>query len=414
MTKFDTISIVGLGYIGLPLAVELACRGHVVYGFDIDQKVVTDTNNATTHYNEPHLSERLLQARASNKLIASNILKPADVFVIAVPTPLIKNSEYEHAPDLTYVRNAIRSISQVLENNNLIILESTVPVGTTDLIKTWLKEENPDFQKVSNSVLETLDIAFCPERILPGDALNELINNDRTVGGITEKAASRAAKFYENFVNGKITTTNARTAEMVKLVENSFRDVNIAFANEISMIASKYDIDVRTLIEMANTHPRVNILQPGPGVGGHCIAIDPWFLVHDNELDSRLIKTARQTNLKKTNWTIRRIEHNIDELSNKNTNNLKICFLGLSYKKNVDDLRESPASKIVEHFSTTLPFDISVIEPHILELPKSFDENVALVRLEDLHNFDLIIKLVDHDCFADLKNIKADTVLDYS
>lgn len=345
--SYITISIIGLGYIGLPTAAVLASRMGSVIGVDVNQDVVEAVNAAKAKTVEPGLAALLESVTAKGQLRAALRPEPADAFIIAVPTPITEG----HKPDISFVRAAALSLAPVLRSGNLIILESTSPVGTTEQMAQWLAEARPDLSFPQQGEEEAdVQIAYCPERILPGKMLEELANNDRIVGGLSEKASAMAVELYKIFVQGRIVTTNARTAEMCKLAENSFRDVNIAFANELSMICDKLDIDVWELIRLANRHPRVNILQPGCGVGGHCIPVDPWFIVDSAEEEARLIRTAREINDYKPEWVVEKIKSKIaDVLAEHPEMRIKdvtVACLGLAYKPDVNDFRGSPAVKI--------------------------------------------------------------------
>jgi len=387
----EKVCVIGLGYIGLPTATVLANKGFRVHGVDINEKAVELINNGKVHIYEPDLDKMTKNAIESGNLKASVLPEKADVFIIAVPTPFTEN----HKPDLTYVEQATRSIAPYLEPGNIVILESTSPVGTTEKVAKWILEERSDLSIDENSK-NRIFVAHCPERVLPGKILKELIENDRIIGGINEESTKRTVEFYKNFVKGKILETNARTAELSKLAENAFRDVNIAFANELSMICEELNINVWELINLANHHPRVNILQPGPGVGGHCIAVDPWFIVDVAPETAKLIRTARMVNDSKPYFVIEKIKE-----ATKNLQNPTIACLGLAFKANVDDLRESPAVKIVKELSTIYDQTIYVAEPHIEELPKDLLElDVQLVKTEDaIEKADVVVLLVDHDYF---------------
>lgn len=384
------VSVIGLGYIGLPTAAILANHGFEVHGVDINSKTVELINKGEVHIYEPDLDTIVKTAVESGNLKASVNPVKADVYILAVPTPIKEN----HKPDLTYVEQATRSITPYLEPENIIILESTCPVGTTEKVTNWILEERPDLSIDNNK--NRIFVAHCPERVLPGKILTELVANDRIIGGIDEESTKRAVKFYEKFVRGKILETNARTAELSKLTENAFRDVNIAFANELSMICDELNINVWELINLANHHPRVNILQPGPGVGGHCIAIDPWFIVDTAPEKAKLIQTARVVNDSKPYFVIEKIKE-----ATKNLQNPTISCLGLAFKANVDDLRESPAVEIVKELSRIFENTIYVAEPFIDELPKNLQGlNVRLVKVEEaIEKTDVVVLLVDHDYF---------------
>ncbi|GAC91763.1 NDP-N-acetyl-D-galactosaminuronic acid dehydrogenase [Anoxybacillus flavithermus NBRC 109594] len=391
MYKMKKVCVIGLGYIGLPTATVLANNGFEVHGVDINEKAVELINNGQVHIYEPDLDIMVKKAVESGNLKASVIPEKADVFIIAVPTPFKEN----HKPDLTYVEQATRSISPYLEPGNIVILESTSPVGTTEKVAEWILEEREDLS-IDENRENRIFVSHCPERVLPGKILKELIENNRIIGGINEESTKRTVGFYKSFVKGKILETNARTAELSKLAENAFRDVNIAFANELSMICDELNINVWELINLANHHPRVNILQPGPGVGGHCIAVDPWFIVDAAPETAKLIRTARMVNDSKPYFVIEKIKE-----ATKNLKNPTIACLGLAFKANVDDLRESPAVKIVKELSAIYDQTIYVAEPHIEELPKDLLElNVRLVKTEDaIEKADVVVLLVDHDYF---------------
>lgn len=389
----EMVVVVGLGYIGLPTAAVIARAGSHVLGVDVNQHVVNTVNEGRVHIEEVDLHGLVQGAVDRGFLRAATSVEPADSFVISVPTPLRDG----HQPDISYVLDAARSIAPSLRPGNLVILESTSPIGTTEKVAELLAELRPDL-KVPGQCDGTPDlyIAYCPERVLPGRILIELIDNDRVIGGITPRCARKAMTFYRRFVRGACVTTTARSAEMVKLVENSYRDVNIAFANELSVIADKMGIDVWDVIALANRHPRVNILQPGPGVGGHCIAVDPWFLVAGAPEDARMIRTAREVNVAKTGYVIaeaaRRIANNPD---------LKVACLGLAFKPNIDDFRESPALEVAASLAASFGARISVVEPFAATLPAAFDSTgVRLIDLDDaLASCGMLIILVDHDLF---------------
>jgi UDP-N-acetyl-D-mannosaminuronic acid dehydrogenase len=387
------VAVIGLGYIGLPTAAIVARAGCRVNGVDVSQKVVDTINRGEIHIEEVDL-DGLVQGVVSRGLLtASTEVQPADVFIIAVPTPFDK----DHAPDLTYVLNAGRSIAPVLKQGDVVILESTSPVGTTEQLRDQLAAERPDL-KFPGLTSETPDvsIAYCPERVLPGKILEELTNNDRSIGGITPRCARKALAFYKLFVRGTCVTTDSRSAEMTKLVENAYRDVNIAFANELSIISDKLGLDVWEVIRLANRHPRVNILQPGPGVGGHCIAVDPWFIVHSAPEESPLIRTARGVN----DCKIHHVIAHADELVKANPN-AKVACLGLAFKANIDDFRESPARLVAATLARRFGDRISIVEPYAAELPREFEGTGAhLIDIDTaLEDCDLLVVLVDHDVF---------------
>jgi len=325
------ICIMGMGYIGLPTAALLANKGYQVHGVDVDQHAIDTINRGEIHIVEPELDTFVQAAVNSGKLKA--VLKPteADVFIVAVPTPFHEG----YVPNVDYIVSATKAIAPYVKEGNIIILESTSPVGTTDMMESVLKEAGVDITK--------LFIAHCPERVLPGQIMRELVENDRIVGGTTPEATEATVDFYNTFVDGEVLSTDAKTAEMAKLTENSFRDTNIAFANELSILCDKFDINVWELIKLANRHPRVNILNPGAGVGGHCIAVDPWFIVHAGQETAKLIKTSREVNNYKTEWVIEKIKNAALSFEAENGRKAKIACMGLAFKPDIDDLRESPA-----------------------------------------------------------------------
>jgi UDP-N-acetyl-D-mannosaminuronic acid dehydrogenase len=392
------VSVVGMGYIGLPTAAVLASKGIKVTGVDVKKEVVDIINDGRIHITEPGLDLLVQSAVKSKYLIASLEIRKADVFIIAVPTPF----KGKNVPDLKYIKAAAKSISLVLEKGNLVILESTSPVGTTERIINWIKDERHDLSLPDLNSDKQPDISFahCPERVLPGNILREIVENDRIIGGITTHCAIKAKEFYGNFVSGECHLTSSPTAELCKLVENSFRDVNIAFANELSLICNKLKIDEWELIELANRHPRVNILQPGPGVGGHCIAVDPWFIVHSAPNEAKLIRTARNVNDSKPNFVISKVTEAVNELD-KDISKINIACLGLAFKPNIDDLRESPAINIAKEISSMGFLSINLVEPNISNLPRDFKQTSA--KLSSLNNAidcaDIVLLLVDHDSF---------------
>lgn len=379
----QTICVLGLGYIGLPTASFLATKGCKVIGVDVSAKVVETINRAEVHIQEPELDVLVRSAVHSGNLKAQTEPAPADVFFITVPTPV----QDDRQPDLSYVRAATKAIAPHVAPGNLVILESTCPIGTTeDLVVETLLEEGVDLQQ---GVL----VAHCPERVLPGRILVELVQNDRIVGGINDASTKAAAAFYRQFVSGEVFETSAKLAEMTKLTENTFRDVNIALANELSIICDKHDIDVWELIRLANRHPRVSILNPGPGVGGHCIAVDPWFVVASAPKEARLIRTAREVNDSKPHWVIDKVKAKADRLKSPT-----IACLGLAFKADVDDLRQSPAVDIVRGLARDQVGRLLVCEPNIRSHPE-----FELVALGDaVAQADIILLLVDHSSFKAL------------
>ncbi|WP_368885083.1 UDP-N-acetyl-D-mannosamine dehydrogenase [Proteus mirabilis] len=398
--SFETISVIGLGYIGLPTAAAFASRKKSVIGVDVNQHAVDTINKGQIHIVEPDLDKVVKQAVEEGHLKAYTTPQPADAYLIAVPTPF----KGEHEPDLAYVEAAARSIAPVLKKGDLIILESTSPVGTTEQMSQWLAQAREDLtfphQQGENA---DIDIAYCPERVLPGQVMVELIRNDRVVGGMNRKSSERASELYKIFLEGECVITNARTAEMCKLTENSFRDVNIAFANELSLICADQDINVWELISLANRHPRVNILQPGPGVGGHCIAVDPWFIVSQNPKQSRLIHTVRLVNDGKPVWVIDQVKAAVADClteTGKRANEIKIACFGLAFKPNIDDLRESPAMNITQQVANWHSGKTFAVEPNIHELPTKLKGITELVSTEQaLKEADIVLMLVDHQQF---------------
>ena len=385
------VCIIGLGYIGLPTAAVLANHNYHVLGVDINQSVVDKINQGLIHIVEPDLDIIVKNSVESNFLKASVVPNYADIFLICVPTPF-EEINGEPVPILDFVVKATTSIVPFIKNGNIIILESTSPVGTTQLIKKILEENNIN---TSN-----LYIAYCPERVLPGKILTELIENDRIIGGVNKLSTEVVANFYRTFVKGVVIETDDKTAEMCKLTENSYRDVCIAFANELSIICSLNKIDVWELIRLANHHPRVNILQPGTGVGGHCIAVDPWFIIAQDPLNSKLIKTARQVNDYKTEWVIEQINLEAKKFKIKYKKDPVIACLGLSFKPNIDDLRESPAVKVANDL-LMLKYKVIVVEPNI-----SYHNVFILNSLtEAKKEADIFVLLVSHNEFlAEIKN----------
>lgn len=386
--------MIGLGYIGLPTAAVIASRGIKVIGVDVNQHAVDTINQGKIHIVEPDLDALVHEVVRTGKLRATTQVEPADAFLIAVPTPF----KGDHEPDLAYVESAARAIAPVLKKGDMVILESTSPVGSTEQMAQWLAQARPDLtfpQQAGESA--DINLAYCPERVLPGKVIHELVENDRVVGGMTPHCAARAAALYKTFVKGDCIITNARTAEMCKLTENSFRDVNIAFANELSLICDELDINVWELISLANRHPRVNILQPGPGVGGHCIAVDPWFIVDKSPKTARLIRTAREVNDHKPQHVIDKVKAAAAKF-----NNPKIACLGLSFKADIDDLRESPSLEIVQQLKKLNLGTLYVAEPHINHLPADLQaENVEFASAEDaVANASIVLLLVNHQKFA--------------
>lgn len=407
-----TVSVVGLGYIGLPTAAVIASRGMKVIGLDVSEKTVNTINAGEIHIVEPDLDIIVRGVVSTGNLRATTIPEKADAFMVAVPTPFLHSETGDHKADLSYIKSAAQSIAPMLEKGNLVILESTSPVGATEQLAAWLSEARPDltFPQDKGDAAD-INIAHCPERVLPGYVLQELVSNDRVIGGMSKACSEKAVKLYETFVRGECIITTARTAEMAKLTENSFRDVNIAFANELSVICDKLKINVWELIKLANRHPRVNILNPGPGVGGHCIAVDPWFIVASCPDEAKIIKQARLTNDAKPFYVIEKVAKAADEFKRP-----VIACLGLAFKADIDDLRESPALNIVEELAAKNMGEILAVEPNITELPANLaDKNVSLVSLESaLEQANVVVVLVDHKQFkaADKTEFASKVVID--
>ena len=381
-----TVCVIGLGYIGLPTAALLANRQYQVHGVDVVQSTVDTINQGNIHIVEPDLDTFVRSAVNSGNLVADIKPKESDVFIIAVPTPFHDG----YVPNIDYVVSATEAIAPYIKAGNIVILESTSPVGTTDKVAELLAENGVD--------ISTVYIAHCPERVLPGQIMRELVENDRIVGGINEKATEETVAFYKTFVSGQVLQTDAKTAEMAKLTENSYRDVNIAFANELSILSDKFGIDVWELISLANRHPRVNILQPGAGVGGHCIAVDPWFIVHAGGDDAKIIRTAREVNNYKTEWAIEKVKNAALTFEKENGRVAKVACMGLAFKPNIDDLRESPAiyvtRRLIDDGLTVLP-----VEPNL----ESSDEFDLVPDTEAINSADIIVFLVAHDEFKGIR-----------
>lgn len=393
MSRFNRISVIGMGYIGLPTSAVFADNGVAVLGIDVNPAAVDSINRGEPHIVEPELDVLLRKVVQAGALRASLTPEPADAFILAVPTPF----QADHEPDVSYIQAAARAIAPVLAKGNLVILESTSPIGTTESLSRWLGEARQDLSFPHQAgELSDIRIAHCPERVLPGKILREVVENDRIIGGLTRKCAQAATALYRVFVKGQIHLTNARTAEMAKLTENAFRDVNIAFANELSVICDRLKINVWELIRLANQHPRVNILRPGPGVGGHCIAVDPWFIVAADRPNSRLIRTAREVNDAKPHWVVEKVKAQAAKLKAP-----VVACLGLSYKADVDDLRESPAVEIVEHLAREKVAELLVVEPHVNALPKRLaDLGLTLWDFDQAtERANILLLLVDHASF---------------
>lgn len=410
--SFNTVSVIGLGYIGLPTAAVVASRGMKVVGVDVSQHAVDTINAGDIHIVEPDLDIVVKGVVATGNLRATTTPEKADAFMVAVPTPFLHSDNGEHQADLSYIEAAAKAIAPVLEKGNLVILESTSPVGATEKLANWLKEMRPDlsFPQDAGDGAD-IKVAHCPERVLPGYVLQELVSNDRVIGGLSSACSARAVELYQTFVRGECIVTNARTAEMAKLTENSFRDVNIAFANELSVICEKLKINVWELIKLANRHPRVNILNPGPGVGGHCIAVDPWFIVDSAPDEAKLIRQARLINDAKPYHVIEQVEKAANEFKRP-----VIACLGLAFKADIDDLRESPALQIVEELVEREVGELIAVEPNISELPHSLsDSEIKLSSLEQaIEKANIILVLVDHKQFklADRTEFAKKVVID--
>lgn len=399
--EFKTISVIGLGYIGLPTAAVIASNRINVIGVDVNQHAVDTINAGRIHIVEPGLEELVKTAVAEGYLKAFTAPQKANAYLMAVPTPFKGD---DHEPDLKYIEAASKALASVLEKGNLVVLESTSPVGATEKMAQWLAEARPDLtfpQQMANGERSDIQVAHCPERVLPGQVIRELVENDRIIGGLDSFSAEAATAVYKLFVKkGECIATDARTAEMSKLTENAFRDVNIAFANELSLICDKQGIDVWELISLANRHPRVDILQPGCGVGGHCIAVDPWFIVNQNPESAKLIKQARLINDYKPKYVVEQVKATVEEIDRP-----KIACLGLTFKPDIDDLRESPALEAVIELALA-GFDILAVEPNIHELPEKLRalENIQLCELDDaVKSADVVVVLVKHNKFIGLE-----------
>lgn len=385
-----SICVMGLGYIGLPTASLLATKGCRVLGVDVKPEVIETINAGRIHIVEPDLDALVHSAVTSGQLTAALSPGPAEVFIIAVPTPFTEG----HRPDVSYVRAATEAIAPHLQADNLIILESTSPIGTTEMMADIVRRTRPDLVRGGDLAVH---IAHCPERVMPGQILQEIVENDRIVGGLTAVATERAAAFYRGFVIGNVLVTDCRTAEMAKLTENSYRDTNIAFANELSVICHRLGIDVWELIKLANHHPRVNILRPGPGVGGHCLAVDPWFIVAAAPEEAQLIRQARLVNEGKVDWVVERVLERASRLKTP-----VIACMGLAYKPDIDDLRESPALAVTRALKKNLPnAEILACEPNL----ESFEEFPLASLDEVLQRADIIVGLVAHRSFRNLARI---------
>ncbi|WP_186175680.1 UDP-N-acetyl-D-mannosamine dehydrogenase [Vibrio jasicida] len=406
--SFETISVIGLGYIGLPTAAMFASRKKKVIGIDVNQHAVDTINQGKIHIVEPDLDMIVSAAVSEGYLKASITPEPADAFLIAVPTPFLPCEEGEvPAPDLSYIEAASKAIAPVLKKGDLVILESTSPVGATEQMAAWLAEARSDltFPQTHGDNAD-VNVAHCPERVLPGHVVRELVENDRVIGGMSARCSERSVELYKTFVLGECVVTNARTAEMAKLTENSSRDVQIAFANELSIICDKLDINVWELIALANRHPRVNILQPGPGVGGHCIAVDPWFIVSKTPEEAQIIHTARKVNDGKPEWVINKVKLAIAEYlqanPDKTAREVTVACYGLAFKPDIDDLRESPAMAITQKIAEMHAGRVIAVEPNIESIPAKL-KHVELVEFDiAAKEADVQVLLVDHKEFKEV------------
>lgn len=396
MSDLQKVEVIGLGYIGLPTAALIASRGLPVVGVDTKSDVVKTVASGLVHIAEPDLDGLVQKVVSNGTLTTSSKPVPADVFIIAVPTPI----DDENKPDLTAVYAAVSDIVDLLVPGNLVVLESTSPIGTTEAIAKRIAEQRADLKiggydnKKENGA--SISVAYCPERVLPGRIVTELVNNDRCIGGITPACTRKAQRFYKLFVRGACVPTTARAAELVKLTENAFRDANIAFANELSLICDRFDINVWEVIDLANRHPRVNVLRPGPGVGGHCIAIDPWFIIDSAPDLARVMRTSREVNNSKTMQVIARAEALIDDHPYAN-----VACLGITFKANVDDIRESPAMDVALHLAAKYGQRVKLVEPNLRKLPgEFFSYGTELVSIDDaVRSCEIALVLVDHDEF---------------
>ena len=397
MKKPEVVTI-GLGYIGLPTSALIANKGTSVLGVDIDKKVVEKINKGETHIFEPKLDEVVSKVVSEGLLKASTKPMPAKVYLIVVPTPFLEN----HEPDISYVESAVKTIIPIISVGDLIIIESTSPVGTTEKMKDLIYSKR-------NELKEKIFIAYCPERVLPGNIFYELENNDRVIGGVNTESTERAVIFYSKYINGNLHKTNSKTAEMCKLVENSSRDVQIAFANELSIVCDKAGINVWELIKLANMHPRVNILNPGSGVGGHCIAVDPYFIISDFSKQSKLISKARSVNNYKPDWCIDKIKKSIENFKDTYSRTPNVSIMGLTFKPNIDDIRESPSLYICRRLNENSEYNLIFVEPNVNEV-----KNLKISKLDNsVLESDIIVFLVAHDEFKNLKLDKSKVVIDF-
>ncbi len=394
MREFESVVVVGLGYIGLPTAAVIASRGIKVTGVDTKEDVVKTVASGAIHISEPDLDGLVQKVVSNGTLVTASKPVPADVFIIAVPTPI----DDQKKPDLSMVNAAVESIIDLIAPGNLIVLESTSPIGTTDRIAALIGQRRPDLRIGVNGKDERscVSVAYCPERVLPGRILTELVNNDRCLGGVSPSSTRVAQRFYKTFVRGACVATTAKTAELVKLAENAYRDVNIAFANEMSLICDRHEISVWEVIDLSNRHPRVNILKPGAGVGGHCIAVDPWFIVDSAPDIARMIRVSREVNENKTDAVFDQVDAVIGDHPYAN-----IACCGLAYKPNVDDLRESPALKVAVKLAEKYGSRLKVVEPNVRNLPPALTSyGVELLDIDDaVRACEIAVVLVSHDEF---------------
>lgn len=412
--EFRTISIIGLGYIGLPTAAVFASHKVKVIGVDVNQHAVDTINRGEIHIVEPDLDTAVHSGVENGFLRATTTPEPADAFLIAVPTPFKDGPTGPHHPDMDYIESASKSIAPVLKKGDLVILESTSPVGATEQMSAWLSEARPDLTfPQTHGEASDIRVAYCPERVLPGQVVRELVQNDRVIGGMTLKCSDTAVRLYKIFVQGDCVITNARIAEMCKLTENSFRDVNIAFANELSIISDKLGINVWELIKLANRHPRVNILQPGPGVGGHCIAVDPWFIVSAAPEDAKLIRSAREINDNKPSWVLDKIDKEVTKIKKTNANRtVTIGLVGLAFKPNIDDLRESPALIVANELAARCGDKIMACEPNVQNRPKNLNLDIEFSSIDKVIEYaDVLVILVKHEILDKYKKYMNDRVL---
>ena len=407
-TKFDSVCVVGLGYIGLPTAAFIASKGVKVTGVDVNLASVEAINRGEVPFFEPGFDALLKRVVDEGYLVAQTEQTEADAYIVCVPTPF----KDDYKVDTKFINSAAESLAPHLRPGALVVLESTSPPGTTEEMANYILKLRPDLS-LNEDDPNAIFIAHCPERVLPGQIMEEMENNDRVIGGLTPRGTEMACELYGTFCTAELLKTNATTAEMAKLTENSFRDVNIAFANELSLISDRLGIDVWELIELANHHPRVNILQPGPGVGGHCIAVDPWFIVSSVPEESKIIKTAREVNDGKPEWVMSKVTEALKDLDNP-----VVAALGIAFKNDIDDLRESPSLNIVKRLGEENPeLDVRVVEPNVDELPNSLS-GIANVKKQDLQGAvaeaDLILLLVNHKEFLELdpSNLEDKTVID--